>query len=136
MKSFFILKPKIKKIFGHFISFKIQNVYKIRKYKSSKSLGLLMKDICEICKMIAQVSCSCNNYHRFCLRDYLFTHNRIEGSHIPINLALRKEEISQKFNSTIKNLKLVKSKIISKTNQLIHIIQLIATQQISIIKKK
>ena len=85
--------------------------------------------------MIAQVSCSCNNYHRFCLRDYLFTHNRIEGSHIPINLALRKEEISQKFNSTIKNLKLVKSKIISKTNQLIHIIQLIATQQISIIKK-
>ena len=94
-----------------------------------------MEDICETCKKPAEVSCYCNNSLRLCLKDYLFIHKEIIGDHKPIDLAQRRQEFKQKFIPTIENLYKIKSQIISKSSQLIQIIQLIATKKLSIIKK-
>ena len=94
-----------------------------------------MEDICEVCKKPAAFSCSCGDSLRFCSSDFFQVHRLAEGDHNPIDLAIQRQEISQKLISTIENLNKLKSQVVSKSNQLVHQIQFIATKKLSLIKK-
>ena len=95
-----------------------------------------MKDICIECKQFAKVCCSCDNVLRFCFDCYLFVHKNTQGNHNPIKIDKIRKEITQKIHSKIQNLYKIKSQVISKSYQLINMIQNIATKQLSFIKKK
>ena len=95
-----------------------------------------MEDICIECKKFAKVSCSCDNALRFCSDCYLFVHKNTQGNHDPIKIDKIRKEITQKIHSKIQNLYKIKSQVISKSYQLINMIQNIATKQLSFIKKK
>ena len=94
-----------------------------------------MEDICEVCQKSAEITCSCDTSVRYCSKDYVFVHKLSRENHIPIELSKRRQEIYQKFISTIKTLNEVKFQIINKSDQLVHIIQLITSKKISLIKK-
>ena len=95
-----------------------------------------MKDICIECKQFAKVCCSCDNVLRFCFDCYLFVHKNTQGNHNPIKKDKIRKEITQKIHSKIQNLYKIKSQVISKSYQLINMIQNIATKQLSFIKKQ
>ena len=77
-----------------------------------------MENICETCNKSGEVYCVCDNSLRFCLKDNLFLHKPIERNHESIELSTKSIHCNEKS-------KKVKSQIISKSNQLIGIIQLI-----------
>ena len=58
-----------------------------------------MKYICNHCKELAKVTCSCDNFLRFCAECYLFVHKNTQGNHDPINLDDIIKEITQKIRS-------------------------------------
>ena len=92
-----------------------------------------MEDICRVCKTSAKVCCSCNYLLRFCYEDFFKVHLKVKGTHNPI--AIETLTLQKKFIFTIEHLEKLKSEIISKSNQLIDIIQSITTKKISFIKK-
>ena len=92
-----------------------------------------MENICQLCASSAEVSCSCDYSLRFCLKHFIFNHQKNEEIHKPIEL-VPKKEINRKFNTVIKNLKKVKTQIIFTSNQMIQIIQSISIKKISSIK--
>ena len=94
-----------------------------------------MEDICKECKEPAKASCSCDNSLRFCLQHYAFIHKAVEGNHDPIDLDKRRKELKENFISAIRGLYKVKSQVITKSNQLIQIVQFIATKELSMLKE-
>ena len=88
---------------------------------------------CELCLKVADVTCSCDSSLRFCYKDFFKVHKITKGTHEPVEL--EKQRINENFISVIENLSKLKSRVISKSNELIKIIQLIATKKISLIKK-
>ena len=92
-----------------------------------------MEDICVVCKKSAEVSCCCDTTLRFCYKDFFIVHKNIEGTHLHIDLETMKTY--KKLFFTFENLNKVKSQIISKSKQLIHIIHFIATKKLSIVEK-
>ena len=72
-----------------------------------------MEDICEVCQKSAEITCSCDTSVRYCSKDYVFVHKLSRENHIPIELSKRRQEIYQKFISTIKTLNEVKFQIIN-----------------------
>ena len=94
-----------------------------------------MEETCVNCPKPSNLTCSCNNSLRFCYNCYLFLHKKTEGNHEPIDLSIMKQEINNKFNSITENLKKTMRHVISKSNQLINLIQLITKKKLSVIKK-
>ena len=94
-----------------------------------------MEYICEVCQKKAKVFCSCDTSHQYCYRDFVKVHLKTNGKHNEIDIATRKEEINQKFLSTIESLKKIKMEIISRSNEMIRIIQIITKSKLSNIKK-
>ena len=94
-----------------------------------------MEYICEVCKKAAEVFCSCDTSHQYCYRDFLNVHQKTKGEHNGIDIVTRIEEINQNFIATIKNLEKVKKEIISRSNEMIQIIQIITKSKLSSIEK-
>ena len=90
-----------------------------------------MDYICKVCNGVAEVFCSCDTSDQYCYRDFVRVHQKTKGEHNEIDLVSRREEISQKFISTMNNLKKVKKKIISRSNELIQIIKVITKSKLS-----
>ena len=90
-----------------------------------------MESICKVCKNSAEVCCSCDHSLKFCYKDYFKVHKRTRGTHEPIDLEVM--NLSKKFMLRIENLKNMKSQVISKSTQLINLIQYIATKKLSFI---
>ena len=91
-----------------------------------------MEDICTECKKFAEFFCSCDNSLKFCSKCHLFVHKNTQGNHDPIN----SDKIRKEINSKIQNLFELKSQVISKSYQLINIIQNIASKNIFFIEKR
>ena len=94
-----------------------------------------MEDICEVCKKPVQVFCSCETSYLYCYQDFFGVHQKGKGKHNEIDLPTKRQEINQKFVSIIENLKKVKIEIISRSNELINIIQVITKSRLSCIEK-
>ena len=94
-----------------------------------------MEYICETCNKAAEVFCSCDTSHQYCYRHFVSIHLKARGEHNGIDIATRLEEISQTFISTIESLKKVEKKIISRSNEMVQIIQIITKSKLSCIKK-
>ena len=92
-----------------------------------------MEDICEVCKKPVQVFCSCETSYLYCYQDFFGVHQKGKGKHNEIDLPTKRQEINQKFVSIIENLKKVKIEIISRSNELINIIQVITKSRLSCI---
>ena len=94
-----------------------------------------MEDKCEVCENSAEVSCFCDSSLRFCREDFSNVHKKVGGNHESIELTDLRKEMNIKFVNPIENLKKVKKEIISKSNDLILIIQIIAKSKLALIKK-
>ena len=90
------------------------------------------KNLCEICKNPSELCCSCDNMLRFCSNCYTI-HKILKGNHEPISLD--QINLTHKLQETIENLNKTKSQVISISNQLIDIIQSIATNKLSLLDK-
>ena len=93
-----------------------------------------MKELCLYCKKPADVSCSCDISLRFCYKDYSLNHES-KGNHTCIDLAKRTQEINERLKSSLENLNKAKARIISKSNQLSHIVQLLTKNLLSVINQ-
>ena len=94
-----------------------------------------MEYICKTCNKAAEVFCSCDASHQYCYRDFFKVHQKTKGEHNDFEIAKRLKEINQTFISTIGSLKKVEKEIISRSNKMIQIIQIIAKSKLSCIKK-
>ena len=94
-----------------------------------------MENICIVCKEPAKVFCSCDTSRLYCYKDFLNSHESTIGLHKKIDIASKRQELNQKFISTIQNLHKTKTKVISRSNKLINIIQLVAKSKLSSIEK-
>ena len=73
-----------------------------------------MQNICLVCKDSADVYCTCDSSLRFCCKDYLFYHKPTKGSHQPIDLINKSEEILFKNDSKTIDSKIELKKIRNK----------------------
>ena len=71
----------------------------------------------------------------YCYRHFVSDHLKTQGEHNGIDIATRLEEINQTFISTIGSLKKVEKEIISRSNEMVQIIQIIAKSKLSCIEK-
>ena len=94
-----------------------------------------MEYICEVCRKTAEVFCSCDTSLQYCYGDFDNFHQKTQGEHNAIKITSRRQEINQKFVSTIENLDKVKMEIITRSNELIHSIQIVTKSKLFSIKK-
>ena len=79
--------------------------------------------------------CSCDSSHQYYYKDSVNVHLKTIGEHNGIDIATRKQEIYQKLNVTIENLNKAKMEILSRSNELIHIIKIFTKSKLFRIKK-
>ena len=72
--------------------------------------------------------------HRYCYKDFVKVHQKTKGEHNEIDIATRRQEIKQKFVSTIENLDKVKREVISRSNELFRFIQIVKKSTLDIIQ--
>ena len=91
-------------------------------------------DLCMVCQKPAEVFCSCNETLRYCNKDYKSKHKKIEGIHVPTNLAKRRQEINEQYLSSIHKIKEAQKQILTKSKYLIDIVSYITKSKIKVIQ--